>query len=363
MHGKINDMRKIIQSTVVVFFVVCTLVIWLRDITPEIDRFSARYEQVETTAQLPDYAFSVSNTNVSVMECVRQIELIIALKENQINRKLFPYEMTNMVMTAIAFMPDFFTTRIGLQNVYKENTFMLQPVPEIYSRSYLLKARRPGQKISDLANSLGELSPVMYENMTNDYSLQVFCNRNFSNELNVTEIDIEKFRNNFNQYNKDAAATNELVKTKAELIRGMSQAGTNILDIIKMYSENTWDDERLKPCEFGADDFENASNWIILKNMSLNTMSQIFEIPDGYAMYYKIDEKPAEGVITAYMVFFRRAFELEPLSNDEIRDFIYDEKRQNVLKTFIISIKKQYEPVFSVDKEHFKQTIFQKFFK
>lgn len=296
---------------------------------------STNTTEVSSICQNTNTVMIINGIHVSAQECLEQAELMIILNENK-NDTLFQSDIRKkMLAKYLAKMPKFFITRIGFLNEMHDRNFKAGNISEAFWRRYLVKVRRPRQSLMSLLETVPDkFSQLIEKNMEYDYSVNKFIHICFSNELTVTANEIDNARKNIIAYNDNVSKTNELVKTKAQQVKNMFVNGMSLSHIASIFSEDEWNDDRTNIVEYTENEFDDPTIWNKLVNLSENKLSDIIEIDEGYAVFFKLKSDDPE-IVRVYRIFFRKAVELEPMDDDEIEAELFSDKYQNVMKSIL----------------------------
>lgn len=179
------------------------------------------------------------------------------------------------------------------------------------------------------------------DNLAFDAKLRTFITTVYSNKYYVTEKDLKKVKDGLAAFNKRAAETNKVTLAWADAVLKQARSG---VDFAKLAAEHSYfedDEEKKKGGDLGdcdESDFADEKHiWRKLSELAPGSISDVLETEDGYAIYKVVrkntPEKSQTGgeSLTLWRIFFRRAYQFPPQTDDELRVDIERETRENLL--------------------------------
>lgn len=179
------------------------------------------------------------------------------------------------------------------------------------------------------------------DNLNFDARLRTFVSTVYSNRYYVSESDLKKVKDGVAAFNKRAEATNQVTLAHANDVLKQAQSGADFKKLAAKYSYFEDNEEKKKGGNLGdcdESDFADEKHiWNKLSSLPAGSITDVLETEDGYAIYKVVRRnKPEESQtggesLTLWKIFFRRAFQFPPQTDDELRIDVERETREKLL--------------------------------
>lgn len=208
-----------------------------------------------------------------------------------------------------------------------------------------------GSKLTfqDVVEKLGKAEQESFlETFENEVKIETFLQSAYSNELVLSDIDIEKGLKRLEAYNITVRATNDLMFARATNVWKMALSGGNFAQLADKYSE----DKDKKPGgdigECSKVDFsDDEETWNEISGLKEGWVSPPLKTYSGVEIF-KVERKiPAkesnsgEDSLHLRRIMFRRGVEVQEYTADEYKKEIEGTRRNKRMRTILVQAWKR----------------------
>ncbi len=207
---------------------------------------------------------------------------------------------------------------------------------------YLAAFGRRGQTFEELSAEMegAGLGDLFKRNLRMDAEIECALNAAHSNELAVTEEDLETAKRRTREYNERADATNRLFKARLDEALTRLKAGEDFGKLAKEYSMASEDGEGGDFGEHVLSDFDSEDDEykLAIAQLREGDTTDILDGETGYDIYKATKvirkEDAATGQTTWRLarIHFEKPYFFDELPDGKLREELAREKRAEVLK-------------------------------